>query len=164
MSNKKQFETSETTLKVVARLLQLKQGEMVTWSALTALIGMDAQDTPGRSYIDSARRILLRQHRRVCDVVTGEGVKWLTEAETAQVGAKWLKKCHRACRRGTRRVRCVRDVAALNREDQIAYYANLARLASVDFQASEKALAETRQDVANNAYPARPDFSRFGNL
>jgi len=164
MNDRKRFATAKETLLVVELLLKLKQGELVAWPELSRLIGTDAQQELGRRYVASARRILLNQHNRVCDVIFGVGVKWLTESEVAHVGSIWIRKARRAARRGTKRTVCVRDVSALSREDQIAYLANRAMLAIVDYQASEKRIVETRQDVANNAMPAMPDFARFGKL
>lgn len=164
MRRKPDFQVSELTLRVVARLRRLRQGEMVSWRELSTLLGIDAQEG-GRHHVDSARRILVHQDRRVCEVVPGEGVKWLTDAELPSLGPFTVGKIHRAARRGRRKLRCLtpQGYAALTREQQLAYNTGQAILGMFEQQSTAREVQYKQEQIANHGMPFLPDLNAFLN-
>lgn len=100
------LETHELTRRAVERLTQLRQGQHVEWTALNMLLGLDTQ-VEGRHYVDSARRILLREQNRVYEVIPGTGVKWLTDAEVAKLGTAYTRRLGRMARRWRKKASAV---------------------------------------------------------
>ncbi len=68
------------TRTIANRLELVETGEVVTYVELTKLIGKNVQGE-GRSTLESARRFVLREHRRVFGVVLNEGLKRLSNDE-----------------------------------------------------------------------------------
>lgn len=109
------FQLHELTLRVLERLLHLKQGQMAPWSELTEIMGVDAQEE-GRGYVNTARKIMLHEYGRVCDVIVGEGVKWLTHQEAAKLGTGYTRRVRRMARRWQRKAQTV-DLKQLNQQE-----------------------------------------------
>jgi hypothetical protein len=143
------FTKSEKTLAVVRVLDASPRGWTVPYGALQRELGMDPQEE-GRCYVDSARRILLRDKGRLYDCVPGEGIRWLTDEEVARRGPRCLRRLNRAARREVRRQRCLEDATALPQELSTRYYAHLSMLGLLAEGASYERVKQTERSVENN--------------
>lgn len=158
------FAVTEQTRLILARLRQLVIGETVPWQELSSLLGQDAQKE-GRHYVDSARRVLRRRDRVVCDVVVGVGVKRLTPAEVAVLGHSYIRRLNRAARRGKQKLATLTNEqwSGLTPEQKTAFQLGQGMLGVLaNATAPRKVEVVERQLASGNPIP-RPDFSAFKN-
>lgn len=119
------YQLHELTIRVLDRLLQMKQGELIYWPELSALMGLDAQ-AEGRHYVDSARRILRNKYHRVYHCVIGEGVKWMTDQEVARQGPGKIRRVRRFTRRWQKEAQTI-SLKNLDDKDKQAALSQLVR-------------------------------------
>lgn len=151
------FEVSEQTRAAYDLLDALRQGETCPYADLTAALGEDAQ-TDAQHHVAAARRMLLREKSRVYECVVGVGVKWLAEAEVAQMGPQSLRAICRKARRQSRKMQCLKDESGLSDDEKRRYRAHLAMLGFLQQNSSFVRRQEVERKAANAGLPATQDL------
>ena len=114
------FLISIDTQKIVAALKESPES-FISYDALTELIGRDIQ-VKARHCLQSAQRILRRDHGTLWVAEQGKGVKRLRDEEIpAHVDAKRVRRIHRTSKLGARELTCVKDFGAMKPETQKAH-------------------------------------------
>ena len=111
---------------LLKRMVQLKIGEQLTYDDLTALIGRDVRDA-AYGNMQSARRAALRDGI-VIGTIQKVGIKRLNDEEIVKTGRSVMRHIHRASRKATRIITCVKDFDALPKQVQIEHNAALSQL------------------------------------
>lgn len=153
------FELSADTRLVAQRLRAVGIGETITYAALAAEIGRPVE----RSTLQSARRVLLRDHMIVFGAVHRVGLKRLDDDGIVSTSAETAASIRRKAERGVATLACVRDFTGLSTGQQLRHTAAAATLCAIAQMASEKQLAkvETRISPTTNEVPFRQTLSLF---
>ena len=99
-------ERSADTLLLMSALEKLDVGETMTYEDLTDVVKRSVQGS-ARHNLNSARKILERERRRVFGIIMGVGVKRLNDKEIAVSGVDTIKRVKRMASRGINRMTCV---------------------------------------------------------
>jgi ribosomal protein L30/L7E len=123
--------------KALARRLEATQiGEIVSYDELTKLIAEDVTKV-GRGTLQTARRIVQRDHRIVFDVVRGVGLKRLNSVEIVDQSDQTRERIRRTASRGARSLTCA-DYDALPQEKKAKHNISAALLGAISEYASDK--------------------------
>ena len=140
VTEERKFKASADTVFLAQRLESLTVGESITYKALGEVIGKTVSGaTPA---LASARRILLREHKRVFETQIGVGLKRLDDVGITGTGDKTRKRIRAEARRGLKRLLAVNDFSAMPREMQMKHTATTALLGIVKGFTTDKALAK----------------------
>ncbi len=127
---KPQITTHIDTQMIYERLSTASIGDLIEYQELTALIGTDVQNK-GRGYMETARRMALRDKGMVFQPVRGVGLKRLADTEIVQSGQAYITKIRRHARRGMRVLVSVQDFGALPNDLKVRHNATVSMLGAV---------------------------------
>lgn len=150
IETKKPFwgEASNDVQLLVERLQKVGVGETATYRELSQLVGRDVRIH--RHLIDSARRILLRDHNLVFRSVVNEGYKRLDDAEVVDtVTTDRKKRIRRQAKYAVRELSSVK-YDCLDKQRQINHNAGMAMF-GVMIQATDKSSIKRLQEKVANA-------------
>lgn len=139
------FTLSADTRLLAQRLRSVAEGETITYRTLGEAIGGAVDGST--SSLHSARRILMRDHMVVFDVITGVGLKRLADRDIVATTGRMARDLRRAAERGVATLTCVKDFGALPRADQMRHTAVTATLCAIAQMTAEKALASIEAKV-----------------
>lgn len=122
-------ELSIETKALADRLRGVEVGATISYVTLDTELSLQSRGR-ARHALRSARKILLREGIRF-DVVTGVGLKRMTDAEIAKSGARSVRLVHAAARRESMKMSAVADFEALSNEEKIQHNATLSVLGAV---------------------------------
>jgi hypothetical protein len=133
-------------------LAVMEPGAVVSYDALTELIGRDVRDG-ARGCLSSAMRRLVAEGK-VFACVRGEGVKRLRDTEIVGEGQAVVAKMRRAARRANRKLAAV-DFDALPAASKVQHNLGMSVLAVMEHMAKHSTLKalEARIDQAQVALP-----------
>lgn len=114
---------------LVKRLLDTKDGDIITYRELSKLIGENVQ-TDKRHLLYSAQRILIRDHSIVFGCVMNEGIKRLNAREVATLGSHHIRRIHGEAGRGMRKLATV-NVDKLDNAQRIALLTHCSFLGAI---------------------------------
>ena len=98
-------ERDQRTQEILVLLAGTPPGGVVEYAALNRLIGGNVQGNE-RWCLQSAVKMLRRDHRLVCEAVIDVGVKVMTSTDLFQGRRKLLKRVHRMARRNGDKLDC----------------------------------------------------------
>jgi hypothetical protein len=131
---------------LLARVLaQLPVGGELSYAEMTAAIGRDVQGV-GRGALETARRKLLRDERRVFDVIIDIGLRRLNDREIVQTADKARAHIRRTSRKAARTVLCA-TYEKLDRESQVKHNIALSVFAVTEQMAGDKAVKRIESQV-----------------
>lgn len=128
---------SASTWAAVRLLAAAQVGEVVTYEALTKVIGRDAQHA-GAHHVRSARFVVKREHAMVFACVVNVGVKRLPDDEKIAEARGRLRRSASQAREGLRSLACVDDFSALTPEMKIQHNTTAAQLGAIRAMATSK--------------------------
>lgn len=97
------FQRSVDTDILVKILGNADVGELVTYAEMSKAISKNVQKS-GRSHLESAKRILLNEERKVFDTIRGQGVKLLAPGEVVHKSRSSFDRMRRESGRGMKRL------------------------------------------------------------
>ena len=112
---------------LVDRLLTIEPGLCISYSVLADVIGQPVQTGTGYGRLQTARRILQRDHGIVFEAVIGEGLKRMDDAGCVRVGASYRQRIRRAAKRGLSKLLCA-DPAKLTNDEKTEFHATASHL------------------------------------
>jgi hypothetical protein len=130
------FRASVETREVYNLLKAAKEGDVVTYAALSSAIG--GADVRATGVLASARRMLMRDENKVFDPEPNHGLRLLSDTEVTASGERYTQKVSRAARRERQRLNTVK-YADLSQEDQIKYNTQMSVISIHELFASSKA-------------------------
>jgi hypothetical protein len=144
------FKQSAETLSVCKLLLLAKPGEIVTYDQMRREIRAPVSDDVLHGAIQSARRTMLRDHRRVYSAVPKVGYQLLTADEVVQASDQDARQIRRKAQRATAKLATV-EIEELQPEAQGKHAARIAVFSAVSgwFETGRKRLLPS-----NGAAPA----------
>ena len=143
------FQKSADTSIVENRLRNTVFGEVVTYDALTTLLGRDARAFC-RSNINSARRSL-ELESIFFDAISGEGMRRLTEAEAVtKTAPSYVSRAKSAAQRGMRVLAHV-DYAGLDEATKRHHLSTSAQLGAIGLFSSSKAARRIESKVSETS-------------
>lgn len=161
MAKKKQFVVHEYTERALRVLGSVPQGHTILYSEITSALGLDAQ-TEGRHYVDSARRILLRERDMVFDPIIGEGLKRLTNKEIASRGKFSLRRINRMAKRESRKADCLDSASPdLTNEDKLKHAAHSVMLGFLITKSSHIERETVEKNMNRTGIPPQQDLRSF---
>lgn len=95
------FERSPATQALVDRLLESQPDDVISYRELSAIARDDVQNG-ARHLLQSARRILLREHDVATDAVVDVGIKRLTDAGAVDITVATTRHIKRTASKGQR--------------------------------------------------------------
>lgn len=127
---KPQITASIDAQMIYERLEKTTVGEIVGYDELTALIGSDVQ-LKGRGYMETARRMAMRDKGMVFGPIRGIGLKRLADTEIVRSGQSYISKIRRHARRGMKVLVSVQDFDALPNDLKVRHNATASMLGAV---------------------------------
>lgn len=127
---KPQITASIDTQMIYERLEKSAIGELVEYQELSALIGTDVQ-SKGRGYMETARRMAMRDKGMVFEPVRNVGLKRLADTEIVRSGQAYISKIRRHARRGMRVLVSVQDFNSLPNDLKVRHNATASMLGAV---------------------------------
>jgi hypothetical protein len=142
-------------------LSKLKIGDFVSYAHLRSLIGRDVQ-AEGYSALWSARRRLLKSGV-VVDVVRGEGVRRLADADIINSAAATFPRIRRLAFRGQQKLSAVQRFNELSAEQQAKHNSYLSALGVLRLFTRKTTMKtiEERVTEAARALPSRKVLELF---
>lgn len=138
-------EASVETQMIVKRLLSVEVGELATYQSLGDSIGLaDIRERQGA--IDTARRILIRDHQRVFGTVVNEGLKRLSDSETAKVGIPAIAHIRRTAGTAAKKIACA-DYEKLSNSDRITLNTQASLLGAISLVTKTSKLKQLENAV-----------------
>lgn len=139
-TEERKFKASADTVFLAQKLEMVAVGDSITYEELGEVIRKKVSGaTPS---LASARRILLRDHKRVFETQIGLGLKRLDDVGITGTGDKTRKRIRAEARRGLKRLMAVDDFSAMPREVQMKHTATTAVLGIVKGFTSDRELAK----------------------
>jgi hypothetical protein len=90
---------SPDTKALCQRLLKVPSGNEITFTELAETLGRSVQHGSARGLLDSARRIVLRDHGVAFEAIRGRGLRRLTADEAARIGTRQRHHIRRTSKR-----------------------------------------------------------------
>jgi len=112
---------------LVDRLVTVDAGDVISYEKLAEAIGQPVRSGTGRNRLQTARRILQRDHGVVFEAVIGVGLKRMDAAGCVRVGSAYRQRIRRAAKRGLSKLLCA-DPAKLTNEQKTEYHATASHL------------------------------------
>lgn len=132
------METSVDARLLYGRLKEMTEGDVVSWQDLNDTIGGREVRGAAKGYLDTARRMALRDNM-VFDAIKGVGLKRMKNEEVAvTVGPATMGKIHRATRRGMKKLGTVR-YDDLKRDEQNQYNTGISLMSTLHVLSSATA-------------------------
>jgi len=147
-------ETSMDTRLLVQKMEKTEMGEVVEYNDLSNHIGRNVQDK-ARYVLESARRILVREHRMVFAAVRNVGLRRMDDSQLAAIGVDARKRINRASKRAISKITCVRNFEELSNSDKVQHNTSLSLLGMVTFCTTHHAARRLENKVrgSGNALP-----------
>jgi len=117
------------TQAIISRLRDAKVNEVVTYVELSSLVKRNVQKHRGS--LDTARRRLLSDDRRIFGVVLGVGLRLLAAPEAAESISADVTRVRRGARRGLRKAQAI-DVLKVPQTARAALVARASLLGLID--------------------------------
>ena len=131
-----------------------KQGAVVSYKTMADLIGRPVTPgTRGYGYLQSAKRILLRDHEVVLDAEPKVGVRVCTDAEKLTVAGRDVKKASRAVKRSGQKLRAV-EYAALTDDQKREWNARMSLTGALSLLAAPATYKQVEKVVTDHALPS----------
>lgn len=142
------FELSTEARTLASVLRECAPGDVVSYVRLSESIGRDVRSTAAQA-LQTARRIVMREHRMVFDAVRGNGLMRLTDDKIVGLADRTRAHIRRSARKTAVAMTCV-DYDAMSRESQVKHNASLSLLGAIAELSSEKAAARIESKVAES--------------
>lgn len=140
------FRRSIDTDVLYKRLVNVKIGETITYTELSALIGRDVQIS-GSSILQSARRIALNKDNILFDTITNHGIKRLNDVEKVNTAVSSLRRIQAAAKTGAKKVSSVDDFELLPSEQKFKHNAYLSIFNAIVYSAQQKTVQKIEQSI-----------------
>lgn len=147
-------EISSETRKLYEHLKNLKVGEVVTYAALSELVGRDVSKEAVGS-LATARRMCQREHHIVYGAVRGIGLQRLDDKQIVNSADNEIAKIQRTAARGVKKLACV-DYANLAVDDKSNFNAKAAALGTLLQHSQPSAVKQLERHYANEQQPVLP--------
>ncbi len=138
----------ETDL-IYQRLSKTSEGDVVTYSELSAMIGRDI--TTCRGYLATARRQVLREHGMVFAPVTGVGVRHCNDIEKVGLGMDLERQARRRNNKAIKTTIAVKDYDALPPEVKDQHQRTLIRARMIQMFTKKSRINEIAQQTEQSA-------------
>jgi len=112
---------------LVDQLVTVAAGDVIPYATLAAAIGQPVQSGTGRNRLQTARRILQRDHATVFEAVANVGLKRMDAAGCVRVGSAYRQRIRRASKRGLEKLLCA-DPADLTNAQKTDFHATASHL------------------------------------
>lgn len=123
-------EVSIDTLALEQLLLTVAISDVIGYDRLSAAIGRDVQ-ADARHLLRTARERVRRSQQMVFEPIVNVGLKRLDDVGIVGLGGVYRGRIRRLARRGTRKLVCVGDFAALPNELKVEHNVSMAQLGAV---------------------------------
>lgn len=130
-------------------LKEAKEGEVLSYSHLSSVIGRDVR-REARGCMDSALRRALRDGL-VFEAVRGEGYRLLPDEKIAGVGLSAVRKIRRAATRAAKKLSCVRDFSSMSNEARVQHNVGVSILGAIAHSSTTHAVKRVEKVVAESA-------------
>jgi len=149
---------------LIQELKKIDIGETVGYEALAKAIGRSREELS--SPLQTARRALLEDDRRVFDTVRNVGLKRMSDVDIVGTSAATASRIRRAARRGAMTLAAVSDFSALSRENQMRHSAAMSMLAAVAEMSTEKGIGkiESRLAASDRELPIAQTLDAFKSV
>jgi hypothetical protein len=154
-------ETAYETRLLADKLRAVEIGSIVKYADLSAIIGQNTQGD-GRGYLNTARRIVLRDNQIWFGTIRGEGLKRFPDTEKVKTHDSYLSRVRRATRRQRVIMQSV-DYNALPKTEQVKHNVALSQYGVINFLASDAAEKKltSRVTEANAQLPVGKSLEIF---
>jgi len=159
------FQLSADARTLASVLRDASPGDTVTYERLSASIGRDVQED-ARGALQTARRLVLNEHRIVFDAVRGEGLMRLKDKQIVGLSDKARDHIRRTSRKTAKALVCV-DYDALSPEDQVKHNTGLSMLGVIAELSTSRSVAKLESKVkeAGKELPlAKAAIAALGNI
>lgn len=148
MNTQPEFRLSSDSKALAKELEAVEVGATVSYSQLTAAIGRDVQGG-GRGALETARRIVQRDHRAVFDVVRNTGLKRLADSEIVDLSDRARDGLRHSARRIAKKLVCV-DYQKLTAAHQCKHNAALSMFGAIAEMATDTAQRRLEKNIQAN--------------
>jgi hypothetical protein len=131
------------------RLKKMKEDDEISYSDLSKIVNKNVQ-FEGRNLLDKARRMVLKQDKKVIEVVRGEGLKCLNDSSITKIAESERKAIKRKSKRAVNKLKCIKNYSDLTEQEKLNYIAGLCHLEFISTIASEKAYKKLTVSVSVN--------------
>jgi hypothetical protein len=133
-------EASAATLLLVQRLSEATPGQTITYAELSNIAGGDVRkDNRASKRLHSARKITLREHKRLFGAIPNEGLKCLDDSGKLGAARADVSGIARKAKRAEKKLMSVDNYGALSAEERRRYNATLAQVNLAQMVATENA-------------------------
>ena len=148
------FQLSTDSKALAQRLRECVVGDKLSYDALSAVIDRDVR-IDGRGSLASARKIVMREHRIVFDVVRNEGLQRLNDTQIVSLSGKARDHIRKTTRKTVRALTCV-DYDAMDRGQQVKHNTELSTLGVIAELTTERSIARlaVKVEEAGTEIPA----------
>lgn len=140
----------ETSL-IVEQFKGKAPGAAATWKELSDLIGRDAR-TSGMGYLQTARRILLREYGILLETVRGEGVRIADDAGKLSASSRDMGSARRALGRASRKLEAV-EPSKLTDDQRKEFHARTSVLGALRLLATPHAVGRVVKIAEGQTLP-----------
>lgn len=128
------------------------------YKEISDLIGRDI--LRNRSYLYSAKRILLREHDILLDTLKGSGVRIASEPEKMAASGRDMSTGRRAFKRATNKLEAV-SYSALTDEQKKEYNARTSVIGALQLLAASSAVKKIEREIGGEALPSAKTLEIF---
>jgi len=137
------------------------EGTTVTFAEMEELIGRPVMHgSSGYGYLQSARRILLRDHGLLIDAEPKVGVRVCTNEEKLLVSGRDVKRARRAVKRSGQKLRAV-DYNRLTDEKKREWNGRMSWASALELLSAPKAAKRIEMAVTDHALPSAKTLQLF---
>ena len=141
------FRISPETNMVLKRITETTDGDFISYSELSSLIGGDIQNEK-RHHLDSARKIA-KDEGIVFGVIINKGIKRLNDQEKVQEGYRGIEQVRRKAIKSAKTLACVENFDLLSTELQIKHNTTLSVLGAVNLFSKTSEIKKVAEAVRN---------------
>lgn len=148
--------------KLLIDLLKGKvEGDTVSYADLELCIGRPCTpNTQGYSYLQSARRILLRDYNMVLDSEPKIGVRVCTNDEKMIVSGRDLKRARRATQRSRQKLRSV-EYERLDEPKKKEWNSRMSLVGALDLMTTDRAVKKVEHLISDHPLPSAKTLELF---
>ena len=161
------FQVASADTRAIAALIVKHKTEnvpLVTYDAITAMLGYDARSVKGRARTQTARRIVRRENRIILRAVANRGYEIVPDSGKTAISKSYLSRAHSAAREGMKTLGAT-EFAGLDNAQKTEFNAALSQLGVVSELSAAKATTKIAAKVAETqlALPVAQTLAAFTN-
>lgn len=155
-SKKKLFQVARETYDLFKRIIEMREGDRITYEELTDICGFDVQGD-GYAYLHSARKMAENKRGVVTSAIRNEGIARLDSHEIVNDSDSQQRKVRNAAKKGQNRLSCA-EYSELSDTDKSTYNMNLIRFRTVDKIHQPVVVKAIKTKYSDNTPPSLTGF------